>query len=360
MRFKLVSCLMIIVSWGLAHNGAFAQEPENSLFCSEEITVQAGDFTIVGDLYIPAKGTKHPAVVWVHGSGPLTRQLMVPLIKPQIEIFLKAGFAFFIDDIPGAGSSKGEINNVYKDRALILAKEIEALKRRPDIIPTQIGVAGASQAGIVMPLATTMTSDIAFMITEACVGESAYKQDAYLVEQAMICEGLSPEEAKKTARFQRQRYETENFQEYISAVDYLDKNEMCRLIGLNNPPLSEERFKLRDKSPSRLGSYYDPMPVVAGLEFPILALFGEKDKNIDPVQGFEAYRRAFKTASNSLNRVEMIANANHALFEAKTGCVRELGAQVGAGKSLYAPQALNIVDEWLQKLKTSFDRKENK
>jgi hypothetical protein len=56
----------------------------------------------------------------------------------------------------------------------------------------------------------------------------------------------------------------------------------------------------------------------------------------------------------------MIANANHALFEAKTGCVRELGAQVGAGKSLYAPQALNIVDEWLQKLKTSFDRKENK
>ena len=51
---------MMIVSWGLAHSGAFAQESGNSLFRSEEITVQAGDFTIVGDLYIPAKSAKHP------------------------------------------------------------------------------------------------------------------------------------------------------------------------------------------------------------------------------------------------------------------------------------------------------------
>ena len=44
------------------------------------------------------------------------------------------------------------------------------------------------------------------------------------------------------------------------------------------------------------------------------ALFGEKDKNIDPVQGFEAYRLSFKTATNNLNRVEMIADANHLLL----------------------------------------------
>lgn len=72
---------------------------------------------------------------------------------------------------------------------MILTKEIAALENRPDIIPDQIGVAGISQAGVVMPLATTMTSDIAFMIAEACVAESAYKQDAYLVEHAMMSKG---------------------------------------------------------------------------------------------------------------------------------------------------------------------------
>ena len=355
MRLRTLVRFMLIICWGFIPGGVFSQEAEKPFFRIEEMTVQAGEFTIVGDLYIPMKGARHPAVVWVHGSGPLTRQLMAPLLKPQIDVILKAGFAFFIDDIPGAGSSKGQMTQVYTDRAQILAKEVEALKKRPDIIPTQIGVAGSSQAGVVMPLAATLTSDIAFMIAEGCVGESAYKQDAYLVEQFMICEGLPAEEAAKAGRFQRQRYETENFQEYLAAVEYINNNETCKLIGLNAPPFSsEEKFKLRDRSPSRIGSYYDPMLVVAGLQFPILALFGEKDKNIDPVQGGEAYRAAFKTASHNLNRVEMIANANHLLYEAKTGCVRELMAQVSGGKPLYGPQVLDIIAAWLEALKASF------
>ena len=355
MKCRIVLCVMTMGLCGLLQSNALAQEAPDSLYRTEELTVQVGAFTIVGDLYIPLEGTRHPAVVWVHGSGAITRQLMAPLIKPQIEIFIKAGFSFFIDDIPGSGASAGQLGNVvFQDRALILTKEIEALKNRSDIIPTQIGVAGTSQAGVVMPLASTMTSDIAFMIAEACVAEPSYKQDAYLVKHFMICEGLSPEEAAKTARMQLQRYETENYEEYVAAAEYLANNEQCKLIGLNNPPLSEEQFKARDKSATKLGARYDPMPLVASMNFPILALFGGKDKNIDSAQGMEAYRQAFKTAGNTLNRAELIANANHCLFEAETGCVRELMAQVGSGKPYYSPQALGIIADWLNELKTRF------
>jgi len=353
---KLIRILfcMIVLAWIPSPEGAFAQEAQNALYRVEEMSLPAGPFTIVGDLYIPATGNRHPVVVWVHGSGPLTRQLMAPLLQPQIDLFLKAGFAFFLDDIPGAGSSKGEITQVFADRAMILAREIEALKKRSDIIPTQIGVAGSSQAGIVMPLATTLTSDIAFMIAEACVAECAYKQDGYLIEQFAICEGLPAEEGRTAARFHRQRYETKDFREYFAAVDFISKSEICKQLSLNNPPLSEEKFKQRDQSPSRLGSWYDPMPVVAGLQFPILALFGEKDKNINSVQGCEAYRQAFQTARNGLNRVEMIANANHLLYEAETGCVRELMAQVAGGKPLYSPRVLGLIALWLDGLKAAF------
>jgi hypothetical protein len=170
----------------------------------------------------------------------------------------------------------------------------------------------------------------------------------------MICEGLSPEEAAKTARMQLQRYETENYEEYVAAAEYLANNEQCKLIGLNNPPLSEEQFKARDKSAAKLGARYDPMPLVASMNFPILALFGGKDKNIDSAQGMEAYRQAFKTAGNTLNRTELIANANHCLFEAETGCVRELMAQVGSGESYYSAQTLGIIADWLGQLKTRF------
>jgi uncharacterized protein len=335
--------------------GAARDEEQEPLYRTEEVTVQAGDFSVVGDLYLPMKGNRHPAVVWVHGSGEMTRQLFAPLIKPQIEVFLKTGFAFFIDDIPGSGASKGQMKNVYEDRALILSKEIEALKNRPDIIPNRIGAAGVSQAGVVMPLATTMTSDIAFMIAEACVAEPAYKQDAYLVEQFMICEGLPAEDARKTARLHLRRLETEDYQEYVAAAEYLNNHEVCKLIGLDSPIYNEDQFKSRDKSPSNHNGYFDAMPLVAKMSCPILALFGEKDKNINPVQGFEAYRRAFKTAANRLNRVEMIADANHALYEAKTGCVRELMAQVEAGKPQYGPKVLGLLGEWLDSLKAQFD-----
>ena len=69
-------------------------------------------------------GFHNETAIVVEASRNLTRQIMAPLLKPQIEIFLKAGFAFFLDDIPGAGGSTGEIKSVYQDRA----GEIAALK----------------------------------------------------------------------------------------------------------------------------------------------------------------------------------------------------------------------------------------
>ena len=342
-----VPALLFLFATALGFGGPAEAPP----FRVEEITIQAGGFAVVGDLYLPTKGSRHPAVVWVHGSGPMTRKLFAPLIQPQIERFLEAGFAFLIDDIPGSGASKGRITSVFEDRALILAEEIEAMRARPDIVPSAVGVAGTSQAGVVMPLATTRTSHIAFMIAEAGVAESSYRQDAYLLERFMICEGLPAGEAREMAGLYRRRFEAEDFKEYERAAERLNGHKVVKMMDLAYPLSDEAKFKGRDRSPSRLGPYFDPMPIVAGLKIPILALFGDKDCNIDPVQGVEAYRRAFETARDPLNRVEMIAGANHLLYEAKTGCVRELMAQVAEGKPLYGSRSLDVLSEWLKSLR---------
>lgn len=205
------------------------------------------------------------------------------------------------------------------------------------------------------PRAATLTSDIAFMIAEACVAESAYRQQAYLLEQFMICEGRSAEEASKAAALERVRYETEDYAEYVKAAEYLNNHEIYKLMELDSPLYTGERFRTRNRSADRPGSYYDPAPMLDRLGFPILALFGAKDKNIDPIQGVEAYRRAFQAAGNKLTRVELIPNANHVLYEAETGCVRELMAQVAEGKPRYGPGVLRIIAEWLEVLKAEFE-----
>lgn len=324
---------------------------EDKIYRIEEITVQANDFTIVGDLYIPLQGEKHPVAIWVHGSGALDRKFMAPLLMPQIELFIKAGYAFFIDDIPGAGASKGEIRSVYTDRAMILKKEVEAMKNRPDIIPSQIGVVGNSQAGIVMPLAISETTDIAFMIAEGCVAECAYKQDAYLLENFMISENVPAEDARKAAlAYLTGRY-TDNYKEYIEAIEIISKNPQAELIGINYSALTEEKFRMRNKSEDRIGPYYNPMPLVSKIKIPVLAMFGAKDKNINPVQGYEAYNKTLREAGNTFYRVEMIPNANHSSFEAETGSVRELQMQVMSGKFKYSQLMLSTLSTWIEELK---------
>jgi pimeloyl-ACP methyl ester carboxylesterase len=342
-RFILTSVILLM---GFFHGQARGES--NELYRTEEITVPAGDFTVVGDLYIPVKGARHPLVVWVHGSGPLTRQMMEPLLMPQIEVFLKAGFAFFIDDIPGAGSSKGAISHVYRYRAMILCKEVEALERRPDIVPGQVGVAGHSQAGVVMPLALKSSCGIAFMIAEACVAESNTEQESYLLEKFMICENYPPEEAQKARRLNLQRYYAENYKDYREAAEYINNHPAAQLLEITEPLIAEDEFTPPDKS---AGTFLDPMGIVAETRIPVLALFGEKDNNVDPVQGVEAYEKVLKAAGNEFYRVETIPAANHMLYATQAGCARELMVQIQKGKPDFAPGTLTVLADWLEKLK---------
>ena len=340
----LLPLIMLVTSLAYAQGAG----ESNDLFRTEEVTISAGDFTVVGDLYIPVEGSVHPLVVWVHGSGPLTRQIMVPLLMPQIEVFLKAGFAFFIDDIPGAGSSKGRISNVYRDRAMILCKEVEALRLRHDIDPGQVGVAGHSQAGIVMPLALKNSCGIAFMIAEACVAENAARQESYLLEKFMICEGYSPEEAQKARNLCLQRYYAASYEEYRDAAEFINGHPAAKTLEILEPLVDEDKYKPPKKSAS---IFLDPMEMIAETRIPVLAIFGEKDNNVDPVQGVEAYETTLEAAGNQFYRVEMIPNANHMLFATQTGCAREIMEQVQKGNAEFAPRLLPVLAEWLEVLR---------
>jgi alpha-beta hydrolase superfamily lysophospholipase len=279
----------------------------------------------------------------------MTRALMTPLLQPQIDVFLKAGFAFFIDDIPGSGASQGTLKNVYADRTQILVEEIETLRNRSDINPNGVGVVGMSQAGIVMPKAVKGSGRVAFMIAESCVAQSAAQQDAYLLEQTLICDKFPVEEARKAGRLALQLRYADDYEAYREAAEYLNGIEIAKLLDMTGPVTPKEKWSPPDRAESNI--FFDPMPLVGGFKIPVLALFGANDKNINPVQGEEDYRRALRAAGNPFHRVEMIPGANHLLFAAPTGCVRELMEQVQAGKPAYASGVLSTIASWLEELK---------
>jgi len=84
-------------------------------------------------------------------------------------------------------------------------------------------------------------------------------------------------------------------------------------------------------------------------------MFGEKDCNVNPIQGVEAYNKALQEAGNQFYRVAMIPNANHMFYVTEKGCAREIMGQVQKGVPDFAPETLTVLASWLEELKGHFD-----
>lgn len=115
----------------------------------------------------PGKGP-FPAVVLGHGSGRITKEAQALFARRWTEL----GFAALRFDKRGVGQSSGtfvfvgtrDSPEVFPVLASDVAAAVRFLRTRPEIKPTQIGLAGASQAGWILPHAARELGDVAFMV----------------------------------------------------------------------------------------------------------------------------------------------------------------------------------------------------
>jgi uncharacterized protein len=129
---------------------------------------QSGEARLAFTLDLPPGPGPFPAVVTAHGSGRVTRQELGWLASH----FTQLGFAVLRFDKRGVGESTGTYSGVgvsNGDRMLgLLASDVAAgvrfLRTRPEIDGRRIGLAGASQAGWILPHAARALGDAAFMV----------------------------------------------------------------------------------------------------------------------------------------------------------------------------------------------------
>jgi len=348
---SILSCLLFLCGT-IFLNQLFVigGQPEQDINSREVIRFDSGHFKIVGDLYIPNPEKKQPAIVFVHGDGPARRS---PSGRPNriMRSFLEIGFACFFYDKPGYGESTGKFTGgkLFEERASILVDAVSVLKKHPAINPEQIGLWGISQAGYVMPKAIAMTKDIAFMIAISCPAMDSVDQSAYLVEKQILCEGYDEAEAKKARRYYRQRARAKTHKEYMEAAEYLDQNPFIRSIKWGGIR-SEDQFSPRPPSHQ---AFFNPITAVEKITIPVLAIFGEKDTQVDPFQGAEAYEKALKKAGNRFYQVKLFPEADHGIILAKTGCLKEQRERYG---SSYATGYIELMQTWLESLVTGLSK----
>lgn len=307
----------------------------------EDITFQSEHFTVVGTLQTPIAEGKHPVIIMVHGDGRINRTDSGKY-RPIMERFLRAGYAVFSWDKPGTGASRGKLANdatKLSQRAAILVSAIELLKEHPAIDPERIGAWGISQGGYVIPLALRMTDDIAFMIVVSGPAMDGIDQTAYLLGQQLVCQGYSEEEGKLAQQSLSRLPKATSYQEYRECMETLIQFPSLNYKEEHITP--EGEWAPWDLSAE---SRFNPIEVIEQTTIPVLAFFGEKDTQVDPFQGAQAYEEALQKAGNQNYRVELIPGVAHCLDFAETGCMDEYRPRV------YAPEYLDLMEEWLGQL----------
>ena len=325
-KAKIIAIFLVIV---LLLPACAAPATPPSFGPVEELTFQSGPFKVVGDLRLPAGSGPFPVVLFVTGSGPSDRTGSIGGFLPIMERMLSAGFATFAWDKPGTGESSPELDesdsNLRHKRAQILLDAIELMKSRPDIDPTRIGVWGGSQGGYVIPIALTQTEDIAFVICVSCPGESGIDQTGYQAMAFGLCKAMPKEKLAERDRLLKELDQNRSYETYAGYLAY--RKSMADLAALvpvsldNWPVTSEETWQA---NPIEDEGVWNPVPVFSQAKVPVLAIFGGQDRQLDPLQGAFAYRKALSEAGNPKNQVEVFPNADHLMLTSKTGCPDEL------------------------------------
>jgi pimeloyl-ACP methyl ester carboxylesterase len=99
-------------------------------------------------------------------------------------------------------------------------------------------------------------------------------------------------------------------------------------------------------------SEVSPITLIEKTTIPILAIFGEKDTQVDPFQGAKAYEKALQKAGNQFSQVKLFPSADHIIILSKTGCMKEQRERYRLRKNPgYAPGYIELMQNWLKNLK---------
>ena len=251
---------------------------------------------LAGRLSLPISDKPVPAIMGLHGSEPGTRNNFGA--KVMAHYMVSQGIAILNYDKRGVGESEGKYQEAASPANLQRHADdanagVQYLLTRPEIDAEKIGLIGFSQAGWIIPLAASQSSDISFFVNlsgpVASFGQedkfSAYTDDSY------------------TAR------------EYDDDI------------------ITQQ---LREMNPSG----FNPLPIIAELNQKGLWLWGSVDKSVPTTFSAENLQTIIDSGKDNFS-YQIFPNGDHNLNLSPNGYFSEIP---------YSPQVLfySFLKQWLE------------
>jgi len=300
----LVAALLLSGCLGFSHPGA-SRDSRAFLF-------ESGGNTLAATLNLPRspEGRPPPLLVFVHGDGALPADAY-GYYAPIWNHLARRGIASAAWDKPGVGASSGNwLHQSMEERAQEVVDAVAHLRSSVAGVDfSSIGLIGFSQAGWVLPevAASGGSSDFLILVSGAIHWK---RQSDYLTRRRLEREGR--DSATVEAALAQNRLGFALFEGAHDYDDYLrHEREKCRrgILPSGCDPMSSDRYRF-----VRTNIDADASEALARIDQPVLALFGDRDANVDVDESRATYRRLVPTPPRASLHVETYADAAHGLL----------------------------------------------
>ncbi|MES2900284.1 MAG: alpha/beta fold hydrolase [Pseudomonadota bacterium] len=304
--------------------------------------------TLAATLTLPQGPGPFPAVVLVHGSGPVDRNEEIFKHKPFLiwaDHLARQGIAVLRYDKRGVGKSTGVYRtaNSY-DFADDAKAALRFLRSVPQVDPRRTGMIGHSEGGLIAPLIGARDPGLGFLVMLAGPG---VRGDALLTEQmarATAAQGapadfVAKERALNQALFSAMAGEPQFERASQKATDILTEAESKGMLPAGMGKTLHQRFV----TPwFHVFFTHDPLAPLRALRQPVLVLNGELDMQVPSAMDLDPIRIALKDNPRAL--VKELPKLNHLFQTAQTGA----GSEYASIEETVAPLALDTVSEWIR------------
>jgi len=298
----------------------------------QKVTKQLFDFqfeghTISGVLDSPSEQASKGIVLIVHGSGT-TNAVEGDWQSDVRATMLKAGYSTYMWDKMGCGKSEGTFNynQTVQNSAEEVITAIQALQQKGIPGSDHIGLWGISRAGWINPIVINQYKDIQFWISVS--GVSARENFFYLLQHNLRIDGVPQDSVELISQEllagYRISHEGGTYEAYLAATPNLQENAFWKRFvngGITKagyeayqPTFMKQAFDQASGLPIYIEDFDQ---ILSKVNCPVLALFGEDDKNVDWQETATLYQHTL--APNTELTIQSFQNCNHNLFQCNTG-----------------------------------------
>lgn len=318
----------------------------------------AGNVRLAGTLVLPAGEGPFPAVAMVTGSGPQDRDESLMGHKPFLvlaDALARRGIASVRWDDRGTGQSAGDhMGSTVEDFAADARAAVAFLRSLPEVDGKAVGIVGHSEGGLNGPMVAAVDPSVRFLVLLAPPGEPMRSLLLRQTRDLLRLQGIDSTLLERALAAQAEDLDliadpslpVDRLQEKLRALAEVRRGQLT----------AEERARLRVDADTiergiQIGTTawfrslmrQDPAVYLREVKVPVLALFGEKDLQVEPRVNAEAVRAVLASAGNPDHEERILPGLNHLFQHATTGGVDEYGTI----EETFAPEALVAIGDWI-------------